>query len=92
LSEEWIVYLLRCADNTLYCGITNNLEKRIGAHQDGKGAKYTRSRIPLDLVAASSRMDKSAALKLEHRIKRMPAGEKIAELLKWASEVRPSHS
>jgi putative endonuclease len=83
LSEEWIVYLLRCADNTLYCGITNNLENRLAAHQEGKGAKYTRSRIPLNLVAASSKMDKSAALKLEHRIKQIPAGEKIAELSKW---------
>lgn len=80
--HQWRVYLLRCADDSLYCGITNNLENRLAAHNEGKGAKYTRSRAPLELVGVSRRMDKSDALKLEYRIKRMPAGEKIAALSK----------
>jgi putative endonuclease len=83
-QRQWMVYLLRCADNSLYCGITNNLETRLAAHRLGKGAKYTRSRTPIELVGSSRRMDKSEALKLEHRIKQMPAGRKIAELLKWS--------
>jgi len=86
-QKEWIVYLLRCADNSLYCGITNNLENRLAEHKKGKAAKYTRSRTPIQLVGVSCRMDKSDALKLEYRIKRMPAGEKISALSIWSQPV-----
>jgi len=75
----WIVYLIRCTDESLYCGITNNLKKRLTAHNSGKGAKYTRSRRPVKLVAASSEMSKSDALKLEYRVKQVPAGKKHLE-------------
>ena len=75
---SWLCYLLRCADNTLYCGITNDLDKRIAAHNAGEGAKYTRGRTPLNLVYIEPCADKSAALKRELKIKRMTRIEKIA--------------
>jgi putative endonuclease len=74
----WQVYLLRCADKTLYCGITNDIARRIEKHNAGKGAKYTRSRLPVTLMAASRGLSKSDALTLERCIKRQPAGRKIA--------------
>lgn len=78
---DWKVYLLRCADNSLYCGITNDLSGRIEKHNTGKGAKYTQSRLPVALAAVSRGMSKSAALRLEGSIKRQPAGKKIERLL-----------
>ncbi len=79
-DNNWVVYLLRCADRSLYCGITNDLEKRLGAHNLGKGAKYTRSRTPVALLGTRFNMTKSEALKLEHRIKKIPANRKLTEL------------
>ncbi len=79
-NKNWVVYLVRCADQSMYCGITNNLEKRLEAHNLGKGGKYTRSRIPVELLGTSSEMTKSEALKLELRIKRMPAERKSVEI------------
>ena len=64
----------------MYCGITNNLNKRLEAHNLGKGAKYTRSRAPVELLGTSSEMTKSDALKFEHRIKMKPANRKLTEL------------
>lgn len=75
---SWCCYLLRCADDTLYCGITNDLEKRLLAHNAGEGAKYTRGRGPLVLLYRESCADKSAALKRELQIKRLSRVEKLA--------------
>jgi putative endonuclease len=75
---SWCCYLLRCADDTLYCGITNDLEKRLVAHNAGEGAKYTRGRGPLVLLYRESCADKSAALKRELQIKRLSRMEKLA--------------
>ena len=80
-NKKWVVYLVRCADESLYCGITNDLGKRLVDHNAGKGAKYTRSRTPVELVAVGPSMTRSDALKLEYRIKKAPTGEKIASLL-----------
>jgi putative endonuclease len=77
---EWKVYLVRCADNSLYCGITNNLDGRIEKHNAGKGARYTQSRLPVELVAVSRGLSKSEALRLEHHIKQQPATKKIEAL------------
>jgi len=63
----------------LYCGITNDLKNRLIAHNSGRGAKYTRSRRPVELVAASSEMTKSDAFKLEYRVKQFPASKKNLE-------------
>ena len=65
----WFVYLLRCSDNSLYCGVTNDLQKRVEKHSTGKGAKYTRSRLPVELVWQSSGTDKSTAHKAEYFVK-----------------------
>ena len=79
-TMDWKVYLLRCADNSLYCGITNDLNGRIEKHNAGKGAKYTQSRMPVELVAASRGLSKGEALRLEHYIKQQPAGKKVETL------------
>jgi putative endonuclease len=77
-STGWLCYLLQCADGTLYCGITNDMEKRLAAHNAGEGAKYTRSRTPVKLVHVESCVDKSAALRREIEIKAMPRADKLA--------------
>jgi putative endonuclease len=73
----WYVYLLRCSDNTLYCGITNDLVKRIAKHNNKKGAKYTRGRTPVILIKSFEWLTKSEALKEEHRIKKLSRQEKL---------------
>jgi putative endonuclease len=75
---SWVCYLLECADGTLYCGITNDLDRRMAAHNAGEGAKYTRSRRPLKLAYAEPCVDKSAALKREYEIKRLSRDRKLA--------------
>ena len=75
--KEWQVYLLKCADRSLYCGITNDLTARVDTHNTGRGAKYTRGRLPVVLVAQSREMTKSQALKCEIAIKQLPAQKKI---------------
>ena len=77
---SWVCYLLRCADDTLYCGISNDMEKRLAAHNAGEGAKYTRGRIPVSVVYRESCADKSAALKREIQIKRLSRSAKQALL------------
>ena len=83
-DKHWVVYLVRCCDNSLYCGISNNLENRLAEHNAGKGARYTRSRRPVELAGLSPEMTKSEALKLEYRIKQLPASKKIAALTRQA--------
>jgi putative endonuclease len=73
----WVVYLVRCADGTLYCGITNDLAARLAAHEAGNGAKYTRGRGPLELVATQRCRDKRIALRIEHAVKRMRKHDKL---------------
>ena len=70
--------MLCCADDTLYTGITNDLFKRLAAHNAGTGARYTRARGPVELVFAESCASKSAALKRENEIKRLVRTEKLA--------------
>ena len=70
------VYILRCADDTLYCGWTTNLEKRLTAHNSGRGAKYTRSRRPVELIYVEEYEDHHDALSREWHIKRMRREEK----------------
>ena len=71
------VYILKCGDGTLYCGYTNNVEKRIKAHRSGKGAKYTKGRLPLELVHTETFAEKGDALRREAEIKKMPKKEKL---------------
>jgi putative endonuclease len=76
-SDIWFVYILRCSDDTLYTGITNDLERRVKQHNEGKGAKYTRGRGPVTLVKFIECASKSEALKLEYKIKQLPREEKL---------------
>lgn len=72
-SDIWYVYMVRCSDGTLYTGIAKDLEKRIEAHNSGKnGARYTRPRRPVKLVFAEEAGSRSAAARLEYRIKKLP--------------------
>ena len=80
VSEIWKVYLVKCADNSLYCGIAKDVSVRVLKHNAGKGAKYTRSRLPVELVAVSDEMSKSEALKLEYYIKKQSTEDKIRVL------------
>ena len=74
-KKEWVVYLVRCADETLYCGITNDIERRLVADNSGKGSKYTKSRIPVEMAGVSSKMTKSEALNLSATLKRFLLGK-----------------
>ena len=76
MDTVWYLYILRCKDNTLYTGITTDVEKRLDAHRTGKGAKYTRGRSPLALVYREDCGDHSAALKREIEIKKFSREEK----------------
>lgn len=71
------VYMLKCKDGTLYTGWTCNLEKRLIAHNSGKGAKYTRSRTPVELVYFKECLTKQEAMSCEAKIKSLPRKEKI---------------
>ena len=70
------VYILRCSDDTLYTGWTNDLEKRIKAHSNGTGAKYTRGRGPVELVYFEEFDDKKDAMKSEYEIKKYTRSKK----------------
>ena len=73
---SWYVYMVRCRDNSLYTGCTNDLSRRLAVHNAGKGAKYTKSRLPVLLVYQEKCEDKSAALKREWAIKTLTKTEK----------------
>lgn len=74
---SWFCYLLRCADDTLYCGITNDLEKRLATHNAGAGAKYTRSRRPVELLYFETWDDRSLASKREREVKALSRAAKL---------------
>lgn len=73
----WCVYIVQCSDQTLYTGITNNLEKRLQQHNQGTGARYTRGRGPIILLKSFPCDNKSQALKLEYKIKQMTRQQKL---------------
>ena len=81
-------YMVRCSDGSLYTGWTNDLNKRIETHNSGKGAKYTRSRLPVTLVYAKEHETKEEAMKDECRIKRLSHREKM----KLCNEAEPIDS
>jgi putative endonuclease len=71
------VYLLRCADDSLYCGWTTDVERRLAAHRAGSASRYTRSRLPVELAATIPVSDRSAALREEARVKQLPRAAKL---------------
>ena len=74
--RHWI-YILRCHDDTLYTGYTTDPMRRLEVHQNGKGAKYTRSRLPVELIYQEELEDKSSALQREAAIKKLSREEKL---------------
>ena len=75
---SWSVYILRCADGTLYTGIAPDVEKRLQKHNEGKGAKYTRGRGPVELVYREELVNRAEASKREYQIKQLSRPEKLA--------------
>ena len=73
----WVVYILKCVDSSLYTGVTNNLKKRVLAHQEGKGAKYTKGRLPVKVIYHENHPNRSEALKREIVIKQLDRLEKL---------------
>lgn len=80
MAVGWTVYMLRCGDGSLYTGCTDDVVRRLAVHQSGRGAKYTRSRLPVELVYREEVPDKSAALRREIAIKRLTRAQKLALL------------
>ena len=74
---DWKVYIVKCSDKTFYTGITNNIKLRLETHNLGKGAKYTKSRLPVILVYLEPVDDKSSALRREIEIKKLNKSQKI---------------
>jgi putative endonuclease len=76
----WHCYILECVDGTLYTGITNDLDKRLAAHNNGTASKYTRSRLPVKLVFTEDQPDRAAASRREVQIKQLSRAEKLVLL------------
>ncbi len=77
MEKKWYVYMLQCGDSTLYCGTTDDVQRRLEVHASGKGAKYTRGRGPLKVVYSEACDSYSAALKREYAIKQLPRADKL---------------
>jgi predicted GIY-YIG superfamily endonuclease len=88
-AEIWFVYVLRCADGTLYTGITKDLTRRTRQHNHGTGARYTRSRCPVKLVYQETQRGQGPALKREAAIKRLTRRQKLA-MVREANRSRTS--
>ena len=73
----WWVYMLRCGDGSLYTGTAADVDRRLAVHQSGKGAKYTRSHLPVEVVYREALPDRSAALRREIAVKRLSRAEKL---------------
>ena len=78
---SWFVYMLRCRDGSLYTGYTDDVDRRVAVHNSGKGAKYTRSRLPVQVVYREECPDKSAALQREYAIKHLTKPQKEALIM-----------
>ena len=83
--SSWYVYLLRCADDTLYCGITTDIDRRLREHNKGTAAKYTRARTPVFLETHIEVEDKSSALKIEIKVKKQARYKKIEYLKNYSA-------
>lgn len=78
VAADPCVYLLRCADGTLYCGWTVDVERRVTAHNAGRASRYTRSRLPVELAWSQGLPDRATAMREERRIKRLSRAAKLA--------------
>jgi putative endonuclease len=77
LNTLHYVYMVRCSDDTLYTGYTTNVERRIATHNTGKGARYTRARLPVSLMVSWEFATKREALRIEYTLKRCPRSQKL---------------
>ena len=84
--NENYTYILRCTDGTYYCGWTNNLDRRLKAHNEGKGAKYTRSRRPVALVYYEAFSTKEEAMRREYEMKQLPRKKKEELIFKQQTD------
>jgi putative endonuclease len=84
MSDVWFVYVARCSDGTLYVGIARDVAERIAQHDAGKGARYTRGRGPLAVLATRRCLEKGSALRLELALKGLTREEKLAIVAKPA--------
>jgi putative endonuclease len=81
---RWVVYLLRCGDGTLYCGVTTDIARRVAEHASGRGARYTRGRAPLTLIHVERARDHGDALRRELAWKRLSRKEKLRRIAERA--------
>jgi putative endonuclease len=86
-EKSWCVYILRCADESFYTGITNDLARRMSAHEEGKGAKYTAGRGPFLLVYQETCNDRSQASSREMEIKKLSREQKMSLIMASAYKV-----
>lgn len=87
--SPWFVYLLSCADGSLYCGVTTDLDRRLAEHNAGTGARYTRARRPVTLAGSAPCPDRSAAQRAEAAVRRRKATNKLAFLRELALKEAP---
>lgn len=80
MSDCWYMYVLRCSDDSLYCGVARNPRRRLKQHNAGKGSKYVRSRRPAELVHTEFHEDRGKALTAEAKFKKLPKAEKEATI------------
>lgn len=81
-------YILRCADGSLYCGWTNDLDKRLKSHNAGTGSKYTRTRLPVELLYYESFETKQEAMSREYHIKRLSRAEKLKLIKEFKGQIK----
>lgn len=86
MEKTWWVYILRCGDGTFYTGVTTDVSARLEAHRSGNGAKYTRSRGPLELAYTQQCEDKVSAFRREYAIKKLKRTEKAELCEQWKNE------
>lgn len=82
-DETWSVYILRCGDLTLYTGIAKDIAKRFKMHSEGKGARYTRTRLPLEIVYQETCSGRTEALVRECKLKALPRTKKLKLIEEW---------
>ena len=86
MTRTAFVYLLRCGDRSLYCGWTFDLKARLDAHRAGRGARYTRSRLPVEVAAVLELPDEASARREEARVKQLSRSDKLALIAAWGAE------
>lgn len=78
MVEDWVVYIVKCADSSLYTGICKDLNRRVATHNLGKGARYTRNRLPVEVVYQEPAANRSLASRREYEIKQLSRSQKLS--------------